>query len=191
VGLRSPENMKRRLKNLDVRAVRGPATREFLIREYGIHVPETFGDPAMLLPVLFPELQRNTIPGRIGIIPHFRNRGQFPDSSETVRVILPNQDPAKVVAEILRCEFVIAGSLHGIIVAEAFGIPARWLNNCADEPDLKYFDYYASTQRHPRFATTLKEAELLGGEAGIGGRFNSQKLLNSFPSEIDFALLKK
>src|SRR5699024_9551328 len=40
-------------KTLDVRAVRGPLSREFLLNR-GIDAPDIYGDPALLLPVVFP-----------------------------------------------------------------------------------------------------------------------------------------
>ena len=57
---------------------------------------------------------------------------------------------------LLPCELVISSSLHGIIFAEAFRIPARWLaprdeahlekSSYVTEGWFKYVDYYASTR---------------------------------------------
>ena len=57
---------------------------------------------------------------------------------------------------LLPCQLVISSSLHGIIFAEAFGIPARWLaprdvahlerSSYVTEGWFKYVDYYASTR---------------------------------------------
>ena len=56
--------------NLDVRAVRGPLTRQFLL-EIGIKCPKIYGDPALLIPILFPEFKRQNNPSKeYIIIPH-------------------------------------------------------------------------------------------------------------------------
>ena len=44
--------------DLDIRGVRGPRTREFLMNTYGMTIPEVYGDPGLLLPLLFPEFKR-------------------------------------------------------------------------------------------------------------------------------------
>jgi pyruvyltransferase len=149
-------NQKKYFKTIDVRAVRGPLTKEFFDNNM-IPCPNIFGDPALLLPTLFPEFSRNTVSGLIGYIPHFTD--EIPvECHKKVKIISPSRFPEIVISEILQCEFIISGSLHGIIVAEAYGIPAVWLKISKTEPMLKYFVYYLSTNRSPLMAQNLPEA---------------------------------
>jgi pyruvyltransferase len=181
VGLRTEEDfeLSPRFRELEVAAVRGPLTRDFLRRRYRFDVPEIYGDPAILLPDLFPEWRRRPVKGRIGVVPHFRNRHEYPPGPGHPLVIWPDQPPERVIADILTCELVLAGSLHGLIAAEAFGIPARWLNSSTTEPELKYYDYYQGTGRYPRPVKTIAEGERLGGE--LLPVLRAARLLASFP----------
>ena len=183
-GLRTEEDFRSRARfqQLSVAAVRGPISRDFLLSRYHFDVPDVFGDPAILLPTLFPEWSRRPVKGRIGVIPHFSNRHEYTSTSEHVVVILPNQEPERIVPDILGCELVVAGSLHGLIVAEAFGIPARWLNSSRTEPELKYYDYYQGTNRYPRPAKTVSDAVDLGGEPAPS--LDGHRLLESFPRDV-------
>jgi pyruvyltransferase len=50
-------------------------------------------------------------------------------------VVFPNVDWRRIIQIIIESKFVISSSLHGIIIAEVFGIPARllkvtWARNC-------------------------------------------------------------
>jgi pyruvyltransferase len=113
--------------HLDVRAVRGPLTRDFLMRHFNIESPEIYGDPALLIPHFFPEFKKSEKPSYdYIIIPHYSEQHLFPKDSYT-NVVYPTEPWDVVIAKILDSKFVISSSLHGIIVAEAFGIPARLL----------------------------------------------------------------
>jgi pyruvyltransferase len=57
---------------LDVRAVRGPRTRSFLV-ERGINVPEVYGDPALLQPLLMPELLSVPKKYTVTVVPNFND----------------------------------------------------------------------------------------------------------------------
>lgn len=151
-----------RFTKLDVRAVRGPLTRKFLM-EKGINCPEIYGDPALLLPRLFPEFTKSENPSRdYIIIPHYSDESDFQNHPNMVSV---KEDWDKITRIILDSKFVISSSLHGVIVAEAFGIPTRYLKVSNHEPIFKYADYYQGTNR-PSFksATSLKQALEMGGE---------------------------
>lgn len=56
-------------------------------------------------------------------------------------------DYRKFIDRIVNAELVISASLHGIILAEAYGIPAIMLNDTPSEDITKYKDWYFSTGR--------------------------------------------
>ncbi|MBS0652715.1 MAG: polysaccharide pyruvyl transferase family protein [Verrucomicrobia bacterium] len=154
-----------RFTQLDVRAVRGPLSREFLLKR-GIACPEVYGDPTLLFPLLFPEFQKPADPQyEFIVIPHFSDEALFKDCPNMVSV---KEHWSVVVQKILNSKFVISSALSGIIIAEAFGIPARLLqiDNKSNTEDLfKYTDYYLGTNRSKfQFATSIEQALEMGGE---------------------------
>ncbi len=178
-----PRKEQYAFSNLDVRAVRGPLTRQFLKEHFQIEAPEIYGDPALLLPFLFPEFRRSEKPSYdFIIIPHYSELHFFP------KEIFPNAvyptDPwDEVIRKICDSCFVVSSSLHGIIVAEAFGIPARMLRITDTEPLFKYFDYYAGTSRPDfQFANSVEEALLMGGERPF--ECDLIRLYNAFPFDF-------
>ncbi len=168
-------------KNLDVRSVRGPLTRKFLRENFQIECPEIYGDPALLFPYFFPEFQRSEDPSMdYLIIVHYSETGLFPREPH----IVYSTDPwEEVVQKILDSRFVISTSLHGVIIAESYGIPARYLRVTNHEPLFKYEDYYLGTQRPSfRYARSIEEALTMGGEPPV--QCDLEKLYNAFPFEF-------
>lgn len=169
--------------DLDVRAVRGPLTRDFLMKNFNIQCPDVYGDPALLIPYFFPEFKRKENPSYdYIIIPHYSEQRLFP-KDQYENVVYPTEPWDTVIEKILASKFVIASSLHGIIVAEAFGIPARVLRITTHEPLFKYEDYYLGTNR-PDFqvAFSLEEALNMGGERPM--QCDLKKLYGAFPFEF-------
>lgn len=162
---------------LDVRAVRGPLTR-FFLQMTGIEVPEVYGDPASLLPLLFPEFKKPPYPARpYLVIPHMSELHLFPDDPLLASPLEPWD---VLVDKILDSALVISSSLHGLIVAEAFGIPARLLRVTNNEPMFKYCDYYYATGRRQfEPAYSVDQAIEMGGEPCPV--FDLQPLLSAFP----------
>jgi pyruvyltransferase len=137
------------IKNAFFLAVRGPQTRKFLLN-LGYVVPEIYGDPALLLPRYFnPVVEKKY---SYGIVPHYNDYKivqKWCKSQPHIYLIdvLTNDIEAKTI-EFLQCEKIISSSLHGIIIAHAFGIPAVW-QKFSDQVfgnDIKYQDYMESVQ---------------------------------------------
>ncbi len=165
-------------RKLDVRAVRGPLTKRFL-EQLGVKCPEIYGDPALLIPRFFPEFRPNPKRSYL-VIPHISERNRMPQSDV---VIYPTEPWEVIVRKIVESRFVISSSLHGIIVAEAFGIPARLLRISENESILKYQDYYLGTGRKSfRYARSVEEALRMGGE--VPAQCNIDKLQSCFPYEV-------
>lgn len=167
--------------HLDVRAVRGPLTREFLMNNFGIAVPEVYGDPALLVPYLFPEFKKKKKPSRDYIvIPAYNEVDCFDQDDE--HVVSPCESWDMVITKILDSKFVISSSLHGIIIAEAYGIPARLLYP-RKEALFKYRDYYFGTGRFDfAVAYSVEEALHMGGEKPLV--YDIRPLYNAFPFEF-------
>jgi pyruvyltransferase len=163
---------------LHVFAVRGPLTKAFL-EERGIPCPEVFGDPAILLPELFPNMK--AIKTREFVV--IPNLNEIEEYRNLPNLVLPTAPPMEVLKKILEAKFVISGSLHGLIVAETFGIPAKLLRITEKENLFKFKDYYLGSGRD-RFtpATSLQQALKLGGEPLP--TFDKNKLQNAFPYHL-------
>ncbi len=177
-----PNKKDYKFDTLDVRAVRGPLTRKFLRDTFQIDCPEIYGDPALLFPYFFPEFQRKENPTYdYLIIPHFSEEDHFP-KEECENVVYSTEPWAEVLEKILDSRFVISSSLHGIILAEAYGIPARLIVLKGDEPMFKYMDYYLGTNRpNFQYATSIDEAMEMGGEPPF--QCDLKRLYEAFPFE--------
>ena len=139
-------------------AVRGKLSRNILLAYKGA-VPAVYGDPAILLPLMYSPTV--AITHKVGIIPHFvdkhivtqevADRLAEGDSWKLIDVFLPWEE---FVQEVLSCERVVSSSLHGIIIAEAYGLPAEWvlLSNKVIGDGFKFRDYLTGTERDPQDA---------------------------------------
>jgi hypothetical protein len=131
-------------------AVRGPLTRARAL-ECGADCPETFGDPALLLPRFHgpPPVAR----AGAGIVPHFSDWPRLAGRAlpAGLRLIDIQAPVEQVVDAVASCEVVGSSSLHGLIVAHAYGVPATWLKfrDLPSGDDSKFRDYFLSIGQEP------------------------------------------
>ena len=168
---------------LDIRAVRGPLTRDVLLR-FGHKCPEVYGDPAILMPLLYhPKVEKRY---KYIIIPQFVHECRFREAHPKERMVSMNtNDYQSVIDEIVASEVVYTSSLHGIILAESYGIPAVFFRDLGKRIDFKYLDYYYSTDRmNITIAESFEEALRLDPLLLPDFSQLRQGLLDSFPYDL-------
>jgi hypothetical protein len=155
------DDRPRPLPNATIVAVRGALTRDHL----GAPRTTVLGDPALLVSRLIP---RPKVRWRLGLVPHghHRNHSAFlapaKASPTEVQVINVHDRPARTVRRIAACDAILTTSLHGLVVADAYGIPAAWtmLEPALSGGDFKFRDYESVTS--PGFT---RRYEFHGGES--------------------------
>ena len=154
-----------------VNSVRGPLTREVLLRN-GIECPEVYGDPALLVTKVYkPTIQKQD---RIGIIPHYRTletnweeNAWFTELSKRHEILVIDMSEyvnwTDIIDSICSCKYVFSESLHGLIIAEAYSVPSIWVEiQKHDMPwqwDFKFNDFYASINKPYTGSLKLYEAD--------------------------------
>lgn len=178
--------IRRRIQTLDVRAVRGPITRSILQQAGRCDCPEVYGDPAVLMP-LFYEPDATEKSGKIGLVSHFLSPLEIPaEYRDRITELEIRTDDERAFIDALRaCDRVVSASLHGIILAEAYGIPAVFLNVNRDRELLKYFDWYFSTGRQAfPTAHSVEEALRIDPPAVPDLSDMRDRLLQTFPYDL-------
>lgn len=187
-GMMRPVMRREFLDNVDIRLLRGPVSAA---------IPDlplkTFGDPGLLAPDAMgppPDRQDRTV-----VIPHHAQMkdGRFSAMvarDPALRLVDPRQPPAIVCAAIASAAHVFSASLHGLIVADAFGVANTWIDP-GDHAWLKHFDYATSIGRDLQAPVALDEVPRLATRGANGplpyaaGIARARAALwESFPAEL-------
>ncbi len=183
-------------KPIEVRAVRGILTREYLEKQ-GISCPNTYGDPALLLPYIYkPRVEKRY---KLGIIPHYVDK----DNSEVLGLHHKIKDSTiinmvgyshwhEVIDKIAQCEMIISSSLHGLILSDAYDIPNVWftVSTSIRGGRFKFLDYFSSVGRKQE-CIKLNERPLVYDDIKrmVASyrpiSFNVEHFINCCPFEID------
>lgn len=145
-------------------AVRGPYTRKNILKGGG-ECPEIYGDAGISVKDVYPMHQ---VPKRrrLGVVLHWRDFGLIQTVQDpAVKVInTATHDLYGFCHEINKCEIIATSSLHALIAAHAYGIPAVWIkiSNNPIGDDVKFFDYLHSNgcEAAPAMMTQITSADL-------------------------------
>jgi glycosyltransferase involved in cell wall biosynthesis len=139
----------RLLRKLDIRAVRGKITLERLRGITGRNLDNVaLGDPGLLCS-LFADYSKIRKKFKLGVIPHFVDADSpllDKIKARGATVIDIRQNPADFLEQLAACEAVLSSAMHGLIAADALGIPnmRMVLSDKIVGGDYKFNDYYSA-----------------------------------------------
>lgn len=137
-------------------ALRGKLTRDHVARQVTGLRDVPLGDPGWLLARHLATLTpRRAATHALGIVPHYLHRdhpGIAHLRQQDGVIVLDVRDPEPAFfAPMMACEAIASSSLHGLIFAEALGIPNVWLDIDTGHPEraFKYWDWFSLAEQPP------------------------------------------
>jgi pyruvyltransferase len=138
----------------EILALRGPLTAK------GIRGDFALGDPGLLANEL---VRVDTKKHELGVVPHWSDNRLAIDPRFTQYdpvVIDPRGDPLEFIRLIGESKKIVTSSLHGLAIADAFGIPRRFeydqLELWADGGMFKFKDYSAAIRTPLEVGVTMQ-----------------------------------
>jgi pyruvyltransferase len=128
-------------------AVRGPLTRNKL-ELHGIKCPRVYGDPALLVPDFYKPKREPT--HEVGVIIRWSELDwqQKFEIDGVRKIYFGTTDIETTLDAMLDCKRIVSSSLHGLILADAYGIPNAWLSSRSPKGrEFKFWDYFCSVKK--------------------------------------------
>ncbi len=104
------------------------------------------GDPALLMSKIYnPSVDKKH---EHGVIPHWKDLEKLLFLNQKyLKIISPLQPVEEFIQEMLSCRSILSTSLHGLILADTYNIPNKWLDlgSGIGGDDFKFKDYYSTT----------------------------------------------
>lgn len=180
------------MKNVRVALLRGPITAALMQRD-----DRLFGDTGLLIADAIGDAPaRDDV---VGLIPHmhFADDPRFAkiaaDNPNIKLIDVRNPDAHAVVRDIASCSHIISQFLHGLVTADAYGIPNTWLDpqGIHGGAMLKFFDYAAGINRALGMPIEARDIETVAANAATGAlpyadgiAMAQEALYASFPSGL-------
>lgn len=166
-----------KVENVTIYSSRGPNSasaikkycsinKDALPSHYGKDI-ESAGDAGFLLPFIFPEHSRvlkedrEMNQSRSCIVPHKQDErnGEWGKVKNVTKKLTVDIGWENMTVALQGCDVVVSSSLHGIILAEAYGIASRRLRLSARPGDFKFDDFYTSLRgSEPQLVGNIEHA---------------------------------
>jgi hypothetical protein len=116
------------------------------------------------LPDIYTPYPRPALQNKIALVPHYAHRKHFAKlDTAALHVVDVRDKPGRVIDQIAGASCCISTSLHGLVVAQAYGIPWVWLR-LTDAPllggDFKFEDFFTVLKRDAVRIATLDPAAI-------------------------------
>lgn len=129
-----------------IHAVRGWHTARSVVNQ----TIEVVGDPGLLCHILVPDNITARKEFSVGVIPHYVDQDNplvraAVERIPGARFLDIFSDTDDFLRQVAACECVLSSSMHGLITADALGVPNAWLR-LSDKvwgKDFKFRDYYS------------------------------------------------
>jgi hypothetical protein len=173
-------------------AVRGPLTRAALL-DAGAHCPDRYGALASVLPLIYKprrSRQRHAVALVMG-------SGSTDAARRSLGVkLFDSQRPGlrgleEFIDDVCSCDMILSTTLVGLMIADAYGIPARWCRlHCgldAVEDDFQFHDYFLSCGAEPPQPMVCDLPAMLGSTSDLSTHAEAPRLLPHVAEFLDAA----
>lgn len=174
--------------DIRVLAVRGPLTRDF----YKLPSTLPLGDPALLVPQLYVSLSRPEQSGEVLYINHCSADPLYdlPGCDASLSTVLNPEEVLPLVARIASASFVASESLHGCILAAAYGVPwaftsHRWRQDFSGISKITDWMTYLGLPPLRFAAATLSEAKYWWEKTGRLGKLRDTRPILDLLATLD------
>ena len=184
-----------------IHATRGPLSRKILT-DLGFTCPEIYGDPGIIVRHFYTP-QHQIKKYRIGIIFHQTHQKLIDDNlellnNEGIKIISINREGDSEVENFIdvlhSCHSIFSTSLHGIVIAQAYGIPFQWLKikhtSIHRDEEFKFKDYFLGINTPPQPPLIIEKINKSTIESMKKFNFQSNNIpdyrtiLEAFPKEF-------
>lgn len=128
----------------EILSVRGKLSVDKIKRMgYSGNIP--IGDPALLLPLVYNPTKKGK--GGIKLVSHFMEYNEISKEYGSRYDVIDTRtdDVESFIDQIIDSDYILSTSLHGVIIAHAYGIPALWIKKgYIASSGFKFYDYFSS-----------------------------------------------
>jgi glycosyltransferase involved in cell wall biosynthesis len=138
------------IKNVNIHALRGKLSKARSEAILGRTLDEiALGDPGLLISraITVSKVKKKY---DVGVIPHYVDKNsdllnKIKLQNKSYKIIDVQKNTHQICKEICECRMILSSAMHGLVAADSYGIPNRWIRFSDDilGGNYKFHDYYS------------------------------------------------